>query len=438
MKISIFGLGYVGCVTAACLSKAGHQIWGVDVNPEKVALLQEGKPPIIEEGLAELISAGVDCNLLKATCNSHEAVHDTEVSLVCVGTPSNYNGSLSLDSLKVVTQQIGESLKSKDSHHCVVFRSTVLPGTVRNILIPILADTSGKQIDRDVDVCFNPEFLREGSSIHDFYNPFATIIGHSSLRGAQAVRQLYSGIDAPVVATSYEVSEMLKYACNCYHALKVTFANEIGTLCKSMSVDSYQVMELFALDTKLNLSKTYLAPGASFGGSCLPKDLRALLYAGKSKDLSLPLLSSILESNNLHMDRLIQRIVGTKKKKIGVLGLSFKAGTDDLRESPTVVLVETLIGKGFTVRIYDPEVLLARLFGANKNYIEKEIPHISSLLCSTMQEVLEESEVLVICKKMQNLDTALAPYLSQRLIFDLVRINLGSQKRPELYEGICW
>ena len=437
MKVSLFGLGYVGCVTAACLAKCGHDVLGVDVNADKVGMINAGKSPIIEEGLAEIILESQIGGRFRATTDPVEAVLNSEVSLVCVGTPSNGNGSLDLKAVKAVARQIGEALREKN-YHCVVFRSTVLPGTVRNVLIPILTEASEKTAHRDFDVCFNPEFLREGSAIHDFHHPPFTAIGCATSRGGDTVACLYDDVVAPVEKTSFEVAEMLKYACNGFHALKVTFANEIGSLCKGMGIDSHHVMELFAQDQKLNISKAYLKPGFAFGGSCLPKDLRALLYKSKELDLDSPLLRSVLESNQLHIQRLIDRILSTKKKKIGILGLSFKPGTDDLRDSPTVMLAESLLGKGCRIKIYDSEVSLAKIFGANKAYIDNEISHISTLMCARIDEVLQESDVIVVAKQQDEIEEALKPCFGKKLIFDLVRVISGRCGQPENYDGICW
>lgn len=423
MNISIFGLGYVGCVTAACLAKAGHAVLGVDTNEDKVGAINAGRSPIIENGVEELFHDGHQSGRLRATTDSLRAVCETDVSLVCVGTPSKSNGSLDLRGIEAVSGQIGEALGKKASYHCVIFRSTVLPGTVRNTLIPILGLTSKKEVHVDFDVCFNPEFLREGSAVADFHNPPFTIVGQRTKRGGDTVASLYADVDAPVEMTTYEVAEMVKYACNSFHALKVSFANEIGILCKNLDMDSHRVMELFTADKKLNISPAYLKPGFAFGGSCLPKDLRALLYKAKEMDVSVPLLESVLPSNAMHIQRVINWILATKRKKIGILGLSFKPGTDDLRESPIVTLVETLIGKGCQVQIYDSEVLLSQIFGANKAYIEQEIPHVSTLMCANISEVLEEAELVVVCKPTKEFNEALAPYLGTKPLLDLVRIN---------------
>lgn len=438
MKVSIFGLGYVGCVTAACLAKAGHQVCGVDISRDKVEMLNAGRSPVVEKGLEQLISDGRQEGSLYATTDPFEAVFNTEISLVCVGTPSNGNGSLQLDGIKTVSRQIGESLGRKKTYHCVVFRSTILPGTVRKVLIPMLIQASGRQVHKDFDVCFNPEFLREGSSIDDFYTPPFTVIGQETPKGGDTLARLYHGVDAPVERTTYEVAEMLKYTCNSFHALKVTFANEVGALCKSLEIDSHRVMELFTLDKKLNISPAYLKPGFAFGGSCLPKDLRALMYRAKEADLDMPVLGSVLESNRLHIQRVIDEILRTKQKRVGILGLSFKVGTDDLRESPIVTLVETLIGKGCQIRIYDAEVSLARLFGANKAFIEQEIPHISSLMFDDIDEVVRESQIVVVAKSDEKIKAAVDRSIGSKMIFDLVRLRKETFGTPGNYVGICW
>jgi GDP-mannose 6-dehydrogenase len=438
MKISIFGMGYIGCVTGACLAESGHEVWGVDVNPEKVDMINSGVSPIVEEGIQSMIQNGLRTGRLRATLDAVEAVHATDLSVVCVGTPSNGNGSLDLSAVVAASREIGAAIKTKPSYHCVVFRSTVLPGSVRHQLIPVLEESSGCSAHRDFDVCMNPEFLREGSSVKDYYHPPFIVIGEETQRGGDLVAQMYEGITAPLERTTYEVAELLKYACNTFHALKVAYANEIGALCKSLGVDSHRVMELFALDKKLNISPAYLKPGFAFGGPCLPKDLRALLYKAKEVDMSLPVLSSLLPSNRLHMERVIERILVTKEKRIGVLGLSFKPGTDDLRESPIVSLIETLIGKGCQIKIYDPDVLLSKIFGANRRYIEKEIPHISVLMSSDLDELLSESEVIVVCKAIPGIQAAIEPHLGQKFIFDLVRLPLDRASERAQYEGICW
>jgi len=438
MKVSILGLGYVGCVSAACLSKEGHEIIGVDINENKVRIINEGKSPIVEPGLAEIIQSGRKAGLLSATTDLRKALLESDVSLICVGTPSRSNGSLELKYVETISHEIGELLSEKDRYHCVVFRSTVLPGTTRTILIPILEKQSGKKAHVDFDVYFNPEFLREGSSIKDFYDPPYTIIGGNSLDGGGAVEAIYQGLSAPLECTTYEVAETVKYVCNVFHALKVTFANEIGLMCKGMGIDSHRIMELFSKDTKLNISPAYLKPGFAFGGSCLPKDLRALLSKSKELEVSVPLLSSVMDSNQKHIQRAVDLVLNKRKKKVGILGLSFKEGTDDLRESPTVTLIETLIGKGFHIKIFDSDVFLAQLFGANKEFIQREIPHISQLVCEDVKEVIRESEVIVIAKAFPNFDKEILPFLGEKLVVDLVRIKQDLSHMPQGYEGIGW
>jgi GDP-mannose 6-dehydrogenase len=437
MNVSVFGMGYVGTVTAACLAETGHRVWGVDVNPDKLALLNEGRSPIVERRVDEMVARAWRDRTLTATSDPVSAVRATEVSIVCVGTPSAGNGSLDLRALRAVTEQVGGALRLARPGHTVVFRSTMVPGTARRLLIPILEAASGLRAHRDFHVCVNPEFLREGSAVADFYDPPFVVLGEETPAAGDAVAPLYAGLRAPLERTTLEIAEMLKYACNAFHALKVAFANEIGTFCKDLGIDSHRLMTLFALDRKLNISPAYLRPGFAFGGSCLPKDLRALLHLARQRDLDLPLLGAVLESNRRHLERALQWIVATGLKRVGVLGLSFKPGTDDLRESPSVALVETLIGKGYQVRIYDPDVSLARIVGANKRYIEREIPHISCLLCDDPAQVTADADIVVIAKALPGLDTILAA-CREKLVYDLVRAPLDGAARPTHYQGICW
>ena len=437
MRLSIFGLGYVGCVSAACFATKGHEVVGVDVNRTKVDIINDGRSPIIEPGIEELIRGSVKANRLRATDDANDAVLNTDISLVCVGTPSNHNGSLDTSHVKRACQQIAEALAAKPGYHIVVVRSTMLPGTVERTLIPVLEVYSGKRAGRDFGVVVNPEFLREGSSIADFNNPPFTVIGADSEDSAGTISRLYSGIDAPIIRLSIKEAEMVKYASNCFHALKITFANEIGNICKALGVDSHNVMSAFCQDRKLNLSPYYLKPGFAFGGSCLPKDLRAITYKAREVDVDTPLLSSIMLSNRQQIDRAVDMVLQTRRKRIGVLGLSFKTGTDDLRESPMVTLIETLIGKGLQLTIYDREVELAQLFGANKHYIEHEIPHISSLIRSDLNEVIDRSEVVIIGKH-EDEYRALSDRLGNgRVIIDLVRL-LEVSKNETSYQGVCW
>lgn len=443
LKISVFGLGYVGCVSAACLGKVGHEIIGVDVNPLKVDLMNAGKSPIVEKDIGEIISDVVKSDRyapgkLTATTDTEKAVLETEISLICVGTPSNDNGSLKLDYVRRCANDIGLAIAKKNGYHVVVARSTMLPGTVEDVILKELETASGKQVGEDFGVAMNPEFLRESTSVYDFFNPPMTVIGQYDEKSGELLEKMYHFLDAPLEKTDIKTAEMMKYACNCFHAAKVTFANEIGSICKSMGIDSHKVMDIFCMDDKLNISSYYLKPGFAFGGSCLPKDLRALNYKAKSNDVDVPLLQSVIASNKVQIERVIDKIVRSGTKKIGFVGLSFKAGTDDLRESPLVMLVEALIGKGFDIKIFDRNVSLARLVGANKDYIEKEIPHISTLMTGEIDEIITHSEMIVIGNKAEEVAQVLANVPEDKKIYDLVRVADDLQGLPKAYEGICW
>ena len=435
MNVTVFGMGYVGCVTAALFADRGHMVTGVDLDEGKTKLVNGGKSPVIEPGLDELIQRTVQSGKLRATQSVEEL---GDLCLVCVGTPSNDNGSLGLSHVKRVVTQIGALLAKANKFHVVCIRSTVLPGTVEGVLGPILEQTSGKRIGRDFGLCMNPEFLRETTAIQDFYNPPFTVVGASDDFSASRVIELYAGIDAPVERTSLAEAETVKYACNAFHAVKVCFANEVGSLCKGLGVDSHRVMSIFCKDTKLNLSPYYLKPGFAFGGSCLPKDLRAILYKARQLDLDLPVLASLFASNRRPIESALELIRKTGKQRIGILGISFKSGTDDLRESPNVILVETLIGKGHKIVIYDEEVSLAALRGANKNYIEQAIPHISSLLVNSINEVIEKSDVVVVGKRHADLAETLKQCEPAKTVIDLVRLYPELSEVPKNYEGIAW
>src|SRR4051812_46428174 len=396
VRVSVFGLGYVGCVSAASFAGDGHDVVGVDVNADKVAAINAGRSPIVEPGLDELLGRGAADRKLRATVDTDEAIRNTEVSLLCVGTPSRKNGSLDLQYLQRVSEEVGRALRGKKSYHVVVVRSTVLPGTTHEVVIPALERESGKTYGEGFGVSVNPEFLREGTALKDFRKPPLTLVGHNHAADASGTIALYQAIDAPLISTSIRVAEMIKYTSNTWHALKVCFANEIGNVCKRLGVDSHEVMDVFCRDEKLNLSSYYLKPGFAFGGSCLPKDVRALQYRAKEIDIELPVISSILPSNRMQIEHAINDVLDTGKKNIGLLGFSFKAGTDDLRESPLVILAEALLGKGCHLRIFDRNVSLARLVGANKEYIETQIPHLSSLLCNTIDEAIDESDVVIV------------------------------------------
>ena len=438
MKVSVFGLGYVGCVSAAAFADDGHEVVGVDVLPEKVAAVNAGRSPIVEPGLEELLQRGVASGRLRATTCTEDAVRATDLSLLCVGTPSRKNGSLDLTYLTRVCEEIGHVLKDKDAYHVVVVRSTVLPGTTHATVIPALEAASGKKYGEGFGVSVNPEFLREGTAIKDFRNPPLTMVGHNHAADAVPTKALYGNIDAPLFSASIRVAEMMKYTSNAWHAVKVVFANEIGNLCKRVGVDSHEVMDIFCQDDKLNLSSYYLKPGFAFGGSCLPKDVRALQYRAKEVDLEMPLLNSLLGSNRLQVQQAIDRIVDTGKKKIGLLGFSFKAGTDDLRESPMVILAEALLGKGYQLCIYDKNVSLARLVGANKQYINEQIPHLSQHLCESIDQVIDTSEVVVIGNGAPEFSQAVTRCRPDQIVIDLVRIPLDFSKVAAQYDGICW
>ncbi|HQU71079.1 MAG TPA: nucleotide sugar dehydrogenase [Calditrichia bacterium] len=437
MRIAVFGLGYVGCISAACFAREGHQVIGVDVYPEKVDIINQAKSPIVEPGLEEVLSGVVKAGALRATTDVREALAEADISLVCVGTPSEKNGSIRLDFIYRVAEQIGEVLKEVDQYHVFVIRSTVLPGTHEKCM-KIIAEKSGKTPGKDFGFCSNPEFLREGSALKDFYNPPYTIIGEVDQKSGDYLAEIYKTIDAPLVRTEVKVAETVKYANNVFHAVKVAFGNEIGTICKAEGVDSHKLMEIFCMDEKLNLSSYYLKPGFAFGGSCLPKDVRAITYRARSKDLNLPLLNSLMPSNDRHVERSIDMVIAQGKKKVGILGLSFKGDTDDLRESPMVEVVERLIGKGFDIRIYDRNVNLARLFGANKEYINNKIPHISNLMVDSMDAVLEHAEVVVIGNKSKEFGEVLKNKDSQVKVLDYVRILADLEEIESDYEGLCW
>ena len=419
MRVSVFGLGYVGSVTAACLAKAGHAVVGVDINAEKVAMINAATPPVVEPGLGELLATVVGMGRLRATTSSEQAVAESDVSLICVGTPSRANGQLDVDAVARTGQRIGEALRKRAEPHTVVLRSTVLPGTTEQCLVPaLLAGAGGRPAMR---VAVNPEFMREGSSLTDFARPPFTLVGCGDSATASLLRLLYEGVEAPFVHTTIRTAEMVKYAANAFHALKVCFANEVADACTAVGADAHEVMRVFLMDRKLNVSEAYLHPGFAFGGSCLPKDLRALLHATRLADVSLPVLSAILPSNERQVRRGVEAVLATRRHRIGVVGLSFKAGTDDLRESPMVALVEALIGKGCDVRIIDRNVAMARLVGANRRYIEEEIPHIATLMCSSVEALLVHAEVLVIGNASDDAALALAAARPEHVVVDLTR-----------------
>ena len=437
MKISVFGLGYVGTVSAGCLAASGHTVWGVDVNVDKVASINSGTAPIVEPNISDFIAKALTQGLLKATVSSEEGILNTDVSFICVGTPSRVNGSLDLTYLKRVCEDIGAALQNKKSSHTIVFRSTTLPGTTEEVAIPILEKHSGKTVGKGFHVCYNPEFLREGTSVNDYYHPPKIVIGERNGGEGDVIEEIYAGIKAPTIRTSIRAAEMVKYSDNAFHALKVAYANEIGSMCKSFGIDSHVVMDIFCQDTKLNLSKVYLKPGFAFGGSCLPKDLRALSYQAKRADVEVPVLNAILQSNAVHIKGVIQRIVALGKKRVGFLGMTFKPDTDDLRESPLVEVIETLLGKGFHVKIYDRNVATSRLIGANKQFIGEHIPHLSSLLVERAEDAVDTAQVVVVGYASAEFVPALKSMRADQLIIDLARIE-SHESFTASYDGICW
>lgn len=437
MKISIFGLGYVGVVSAGCFMSRGHKVIGVDVNPGKVDMMKNGISPIVEKGLQELLTEGKNKKLLEATSETLYAIRNTDVSLICVGTPSRANGSLNTMHIQHVCEQIGAALKVKKERHVIVARSTVLPGTTRELTIPTLEKASGKKAGKDFFVAFNPEFLREGTAVRDFNEPPKTVVGCDDEPIAEEVLNLYAGLPGPMIKTRIEIAEMVKYADNNFHAVKITFANEIGQICKRLRIDSHEVMDIFTQDTKLNISKAYLKPGFAFGGSCLPKDLRAVNYLVKMLDLETPLLNSLTRSNEIQILMLIRLVQSLGKRKIGIAGFSFKEGTDDLRESPMVEVIETLLGKGYDLKLYDRNVSLAKLTGANKEYINQHIPHIANLMTGSLEDLLADRELLILGNKDPEFQKLVSDSRDEQLVLDLVRINDEKHRRKN-YIGISW
>jgi GDP-mannose 6-dehydrogenase len=439
LSVSVFGLGYVGSVSAACFASMGHRVIGVDVNPAKVEMMESGRSPIIEARMNELVAEGNRACRLHATVDSIAAVMESDVSFVCVGTPSLRSGKLDLSHIEKVAREIGAALKQKKSEHTFVLRSTVLPGTTESIVLPILEQTSGRRAGSDFTVAYNPEFMREGSAVADFLQPPYTILGARDPSHLAPLRELYKQTPGKVFETSIPVAEMVKYESNAFHAVKVAFANELGTLCKQLGVDAQAVTEIFISDTRLNVSPAYLSPGFAFGGSCLPKDVRAITYKARELDLKLPMLESLLPSNVEHVERAVEAVMRTNKRRIAQLGLSFKAGTDDLRESPQVQLVKRLLGEGYEVKVWDEDVSLGRLAGSNRQYIEEVIPHIGSLLSADMGDVLKWGEVVIIGNKSAKKDELNRHLRKDHIVIDLV--NLDKARRADgtsAYEGICW
>jgi len=437
MKISVLGLGYVGAVSAGCLARDGHEVIGVDPERTKVELINAGRTPIIEKDIGKIIAEQVESGRLRATSDVAEAVRHTDLALVCVGTPSLPNGGIDLKYIRRVCEQIGKAIATHPGAPVIVMRSTMLPGTMRDVVIPILEKSSGKRAGEEFGVCINPEFLREGTAVHDYYHPPKTVVGEVNKASGDLLAALYSKMPGPMIRTDIETAEMVKYADNCWHALKVGFANEVGNLCKGVGVDAHKVMEIFCQDHKLNLSPYYLKPGFAFGGSCLPKDVRALLYKAKTLDIDLPIMKSILPSNALQIERGIQAVLDKGNRKVGILGFSFKAGTDDLRESPMVELAERLIGKGYDLRVYDRNVSLAAIHGANRDFILNRIPHIHRLMVPTIDEVLSHAKTVVIGNSAPEFADVPRRVAEGQTIIDFVRI-CDSRTVLGVYEGLCW
>jgi GDP-mannose 6-dehydrogenase len=437
VKISIFGLGYVGCVSIGCLAAKGHHVVGVDLNPTKVSFINKGQPTIIEAQIEDILGELHRKGLIRATSNAMEAVRETEVSFICVGTPSTANGHLNLTAIFTVAREIAEGIKAKDDFHTVVIRSTVLPGTNERVRT-LIEEVSGKRGGEAFTVVSNPEFLREGSAVKDFFAPVYTVVGTDSPKGLAVLKEVYRDIDAPLVNTDIKVAELIKYVNNSFHALKVTFANEVGAICKKIGIDSHRVMELFCQDTKLNLSSYYLKPGFSYGGSCLPKDLKALKTLAHDNYVECPVLENIDRSNELNKKNVLTAILSMKTDKIGFLGVSFKAGTDDLRNSPIIDIIEQLLGKGADVRIFDPKVQLAKLVGANKDYILKKIPFISKFITEESQELVANSDLVVVVNNDPDFKEILEHLPNDKKILDLVNFRFSNRDKIQGYNGVSW
>ena len=438
MKISIFGLGYVGAVSLACLSRDGHHVVGVDIDRAKLDLIAAGKTPVVEEGMVELMAEVAAGGRVVVTTDVQQAVRDTDVSLVCVGTPSAANGSQDQSAVLRLAADIGKAIADKPAPHVVVFRSTLVPGTVEDVLRPIFEAASGKKDGEGFFLCFQPEFLREGSSIRDYDKPPFTIVGANHAEPVDRLRELFGHLPCKFIETSVRSAEMMKVCCNNFHALKITFANETARLCDALGVDAFQVMDLLCQDTQLNISRAYLKPGFAFGGSCLPKDLRATTHLAKMHDVEIPVLGSIMQSNRDHLEVAIAKVLASGKRRVGFIGLSFKTGTDDLRESPLVGLAEHLIGKGMQLAIYDPEVTLSRLLGANRRYIENHLPHIGDLLSADIGEVIAKSEVLVLGLNDEATQSALAQHCrADQTVIDLVHVRNRGDIAATV-TGLCW
>lgn len=437
MNISIFGLGYVGAVSLACLARDGHHVIGVDLDPTKLQLIADGKTPVVEEGMIELMAKVVAGGGVSVTNDAVQAVRDSELSLICVGTPSAANGSQDQTAVLRLAEQLGAALRDIDRPHVFVFRSTLVPGTVEDVLSPIIERASGKREGVDFSVCFQPEFLREGTSIRDYDSPPFTIVGANGDAPVAALKQLFGHLPCDFLVTSVRSAEMVKYCCNNFHALKITFANETARLCDALRVDPFEVMDLVCRDTQLNISKAYLKPGFAFGGSCLPKDLRATLHLARTHDVDIPMHAGVLASNKSHTDLALDKVLKSGKRRVGMIGLAFKTGTDDLRESPLVLLAEQLIGKGFALQVFDSNVQLSSLMGANRSFIEKHLPHIGALISNDLAAVVDAADVLVVGladrSTIDRLKRAAGP---DKIVIDLV--GVGAAGFAADYTGLAW
>jgi GDP-mannose 6-dehydrogenase len=438
LKISVFGLGYVGAVSCGCLPELGHQVVGVDTNPLKVQLINAGQSPVVEEGINELIEAAVKAGKLRATLDLEDAVMNSEVSLVSVATPSNPNYTPNLDAVDAVVRSIGQALRKKDGAHVIVLRSTVPPGTTEKRILPILLEASGRKIGEGLSLVFNPEFLREGSSVKDFHQPPQTVIGSFDEAGFVAMERLYAGLPGAFVRTNTQVAESVKYLCNVFHALKIVFANEAGSVLKAYGLDGREVMKIFCQDTQLNISPAYMRPGFAFGGSCLPKEVKGFITLARERDVAVPALGSLLDSNDVHIQRAYDQIAREGRKRVALFGLAFKPGTDDMRDSPLVVLAERLLGKGFELSIYDSFVKISRLLGKNKDFIEREIPHLDRLLKEDAQAVIDGAEVIVVGHADAAARALIAARSAGKRIVDLSGYAELRQAAGARYEGICW
>ncbi len=436
MRISIFGMGYVGAVCTACLAQRGHQIIGVDVSKHKVELINAGKSPIVEPGLEELLTAGKNSGHIRATSDYMDAIQNSDITMVCVPTPSKANGDLSLEYIEAVCREIGFAMREKSSRHTVIIRSTVLPGTVKGTVLPILEDCAQMKAGVDFGLGVNPEFLRESTAIHDYDEPPMTVVGVLDDQTGHLMESLYSDLNAPFICKPIEVAEMIKYTCNVWHAVKVGFANEIGSIAKALKVDGREVMDVVCRDHKLNISSYYMKPGFAFGGSCLPKDVRALNYRASKLDVKTPLISAVMPSNEYQVNRAFQIVESLKKRRIGMLGLSFKAETDDLRESPLVELAEMLIGKGYDLSIYDRNVKFASVHGANREYINSKIHHVASLLVDEASEVLDHVDVLIVGNKDKSFQAMLESWPEDKFLIDLA--GFMTHPSDSNKQGICW